>query len=707
MSKIKYLIILPLIVGALTYLVTRKLPAQYEVETSIYTGITSNTGLDVSASRVDRIVTQNEYNNVLTILKSQSLHEEVSLRLLSEHLMLSKPQKEIISEEAFTDLQESIPPDVKKLAVKGNPEKTYQNLKKIIKPNRENYLYSILNYNHPYYSYKALSNIKVEQINSSDIIQLTYNIDDPGICYNTLKITARVFIDNYGELKKNQRNSAVKYFQNKLDEVSKKLNDSEDELLKFNISNNIINYYEQTKQVTTQHEEIELRLQDVKMKNEGSIAVLKKLEDQISKRFTINLRNVEILNIRKLLVECNNEIAQTEVRRTDNSADVTINSLYKMRNGLEKRLENSIDSIYKLNNNSEGIESRNLLGSWLDAVKEFEASTAMLKSMKIRLDLFVSQFKLYAPLGSTTKRIERQINVFESEYLEILNNLNGALQNEQNTDMISNMRIIDEAKYPINAVPSKKKIYVLISMIFTFIFYVFGLFSIKLMDHRIKTPAMIESLTGIPFLCAFCLTNNKKFPNTELIIKKAILYVTEKIRLFSANTKKPYIIQIISIWNNSGKSLVANHIHDELEKKGFQVKTFKFMSAFSDIIAEENMQLLQDKFYTTKNYSDLLGSEEEKLDYIISIIPPIGEGIENPLLLQDADINFVVYDANLTWSKADSFQTEKLKKLVNQNIYSILTNAYPEDLEEVYGEIQKNRSKLRVKIKKTLKRITN
>ena len=384
---------------------------------------------------------------------------------------------------------------------------------------------------------------------------------------------------------------------------------------------------------------------------------------------------------------------------------IRINSLYQKRNSLEKKLENCIDSIYSFNSNSEGIESRKLLDNWLDAVKDLESTTAIYKSMQIRQKEFMNQFKRYAPLGSTTKRIERQITVFESEYLEILHDLNAALQNEQNTDMISNMRITDEAKFPINAIPSKKKLYLIITILITLIFYVLGVFSVELMDHRIKTPGKIKTLTGIDFLAAFCSTGNKKFPNTEAITNKAVLFIFEKIRLLSASGKKPFIIQILSIWDDAGKTAIANILQNEIETRAYNIKTINIQSVLSANTEESNKSLI-DNYNKTDRYESLLNKADKQKDFILIVIPAVGLGIENPVLLQDADLSLVIYDANLTWSKADSFNTEKIKKLIPNNLYTVLSNASPDNLEEVYGEIQKKRSKLRILIKKTLKRIS-
>ena len=71
------------------------------------------------------------------------------------------------------------------------------------------------------------------------------------------------------------------------------------------------------------------------MDYEGSLAVLTKIENEISKRFQINLKNIEILNIRSQLVACNNSISKYKLNpelEKDNKAIKTLNS----KDGLEK-----------------------------------------------------------------------------------------------------------------------------------------------------------------------------------------------------------------------------------------------------------------------------------------------------------------------------------------------------------------------------------
>jgi len=711
-QKLKYLIIIPIVIAGIVFYLTRNLPVQYSTEATIFTGITSKTGLVVAETRVDNIATQNEYNNILTILKSRDLYEETALRLFTQDLMLDKPQKDILSEESFNELKKNVPPKIRKLIVRGNFEKSYTNISEFIEQDDKNYIYRLLNYEDPHYSIKAISNLKSERINSSDLIQLTYESNDAGICYNTLKIIAEVFIKRYSKLKSTQSTDVVKYYEGKSREIAVKLQDAEDRLLKFNIENGIVNYYEQTHQLTTQQEKIEVRLQEVKMECDAADAVLKKIETEVNKRYNINLRNKDILNIREQLIYYNNLIAKNDL--IDKNSNIKAqNELKSKKNQLENKLKSKIDSIYIFESKSQGIESQKMLTEWLDAVKSHESSTALFKSMKERHAEFMEQYKKYAPQGATIKRLEREIDVNEREYLSVLDQLGLAKQKQQSTDMVSNMKEMDEPKMPINPIPSKKKLYVIIAALFSLIFYVIGVFMVELLDHTIKTPTNLKNLSGHDVIAAFCLHDHKKFINTQQITNNAAKYIYEKIRLDFMGKSKPYVIQIFSNWENSGKLFTANIIAEQLQQYGFKYQIINFSELLEKKMNTAGIQntFIEDegmlsKYFKSNSYSEFVDTSNPNVDFIISIIPPISNGLDNTILLKSANINFVVFDANVTWTDADKFILEKYNHLMNNNTYSILTNAFPDNLEEMYGEMPKKRSALRVILKKTIKRFT-
>lgn len=697
-SKLLYVILVPLVVGVIVFLLTRNLPPRYTAFSTIFSGVTSNVGLTVDVVRVDNVATQNEYNNLMTMLKSTSLYEDVSLHLLTQHLLLTKPEKEIISEENFQEFQKNVPEKVKKLVVKGDFDATYANLKKFIVQDEKNYIYRLMHYGSKYYSVQAIENIKSERLANSDLIKISYESDDPGICYNTVKFATRVFVKNYSAFKLSQSNSAVAYFEQKLEEIRKKLNEAEQRLLDFNVDNDIINYYEQTEQVTTQQEKIEIRLQEVKMEFEASSAVLSKLETEVEKRYNINLRHSELLQIREQLFNYNKAITAIELNAGSPDKG-KLNELKTQRSKLEVSLSKKVDSLNVFENKSQGIEAQRLLSEWLDAVKNHENSIAMYKSMKERLSDFMKQFKRYAPLGATIKRMEREIDVYEREYLTVLHDLGVARQNEKNIDMRSNMKMYDEAKFPINAIPSKKKLYVLIASLFSLVFYLLTIFLIELLDARIKTPSKLHALTGLKVIAGYS-TPSKKNLAFETVENRAMANIIELIRKVPLQNEVQ-VIQLLTLWDGIDLPDFAEKIRVKLEERRKSARLFVFEK--NGVIADE--QLNQTDGVDIQSYKELIHILNIHEDYLMAIMPALSDGIEHPKLITGAHITFCFFDANALWTNADDFILSKIKAADIQNIYGVILNAEPDNLEEIYGELPKKRSFVRKFLKNILRKI--
>lgn len=720
--NIKFIILIPLLVGVIVYFLTKNLPDIYQTETTLFTGITSNSGLDVGVVKIDNNATKNAYDNVISLFKSDLLFEDVALHLLTQHLMLSKPDKNIISEKAFISLSENIPPEVKKLIVKNNFEKSLSNLRTNIKSDKKNFIYTLLNYSNPYYSIGAISRLEVKRLSNSDLIQISFESSDPAIAYNTIKFASEIFIKKYSLLKVGQSNDAVAYFEKRLAEMAIKLKEAEDKLLDFNVNNTIINYYEQTEQVTTQQEKIELKLQDTKMEFESATAVLNKIEKEVETRFKINLKNKEVFSIRKELVECNLRLANYEFEQNNK---ISLSDLRAEKSKLEKLLEFKIDSITVFDTKSQGMEAQKILSEWLDAVKAVESSNANFKSMKERIVEFMKQFKQYAPLGATIKRIEREIDINEREYLYILSQLGLAKQKQQNTDMVSDMKIIDEAKLPLYPLPSKKKLYVIVGVLLSLILFIVTLFIIELLDKRIKTPSKLLSLTNLVVLGAFCeKSNNKKAINIDKITEKAAFFIFEKFitlssdkhkQFLSIDTNNPYVIQLTTNWDHSILKNLNEYIVNEILRNESTVTILDFnKSNIENTTLIDNEIKIEGVDYLTlqngirnfKHFEEIVSSESIKSDFLIILQNPTSEGIDNIKIAKTADLNLIAFDANTTWIEADDHYLEKIKQISEKNLFAILMNAYPDDIEEMYGELPKKRSFFRIFVKRTIKNIS-
>lgn len=711
-SKLLYIILIPIIFGFITFLITRDLPDRYTSTATLFTGITSNTGLEMMGTRIDNVQTLNEYNNVLSILKSRSLAEETSLKLLAQHLIQTAPNPLILNDEAYKSLSEDISPEIRNLIVKGNIKQTYYNLKQNASKDRHGFLYKLLNGDHPFYSVNAINKLNAERIGASDLIKISYVSHDPAIAYNTIKLATEIFNQRYIGIKKIQSNNAVAYFQNKLKEVKEQLEASEQKLLEYNIANNIINYSEQTEQITTQQEAIELKMQDVKMNYEAAGVVFRRLEEEIKSRYKINLQNQQLSTIRKDLVEVNNQIAQLQVYNKG-EASLRMQKLKETRKQLEIRLNNQLDSIYLVDSKTYGLDFQQMMTEWITALLNYESNAALYKSIIERHREFMGQYKLMAPIGATIKRLEREIDIIEAQYLNIQHNLNVALQKEQNMTLVSDMKMMDEASLPLLPDPSKNKLYVLIVAVFSILLYLAALLIIQILDMRIKTAENLTQLSGFEVIGAFCPVYTNKLPKAaENINKRSSTYIYEKIRRLTPERNNPIIIQILSVWDHAGKLDTANYIKQDLHRRNLKAKLFDFSTEEKtnkdDILSYSTAEetFLMQNFKSSQSYLELFSYLHNRPNFIICVVPSVSHGIDNSLLITTADINIVVFDSLLTWHKAETLHVNKIKSIIDNNIFAILTNGRVEYLEDMFGEIPKKRSFIRRKIKSILSRFT-
>ena len=104
---------------------------------------------------------------------------------------------------------------------------------------------------HPWFGINSItSRLKVIQLNKSDIIDIGYSSNDAGIAYNTLDILNDVFARQYALLRYGETNNVIKFFEREVARLYRILTNAEDDLIRYNVEKRIINYGEQTKQLT-------------------------------------------------------------------------------------------------------------------------------------------------------------------------------------------------------------------------------------------------------------------------------------------------------------------------------------------------------------------------------------------------------------------------------------------------------------------------
>jgi len=246
----------------------------------------------------------------------------------------------------------------------------------------------------------------------------------------------------------------VGYFEEQLQKASSKLAGSEEQMKNFSSNNKIINYYEQTKYVSAQDRDIDLEIQKERSELEASKAVLNDLDKKLSMRQTVSLKSQDLNGLRDSLSTLNARLTMLEMNPQANQGDVQ--RVTKQIKGLEKRAHENIGQLYDINNSKNGVPAKMLFDDWVNAfvgVDKGEARLTVLSDIKRKYDRYYGQF---APLGSTMKRLEREIDVAEREYLEILHGLNQSKLREQNLLLSTNLKILDTPKFPDKPESSKR-----------------------------------------------------------------------------------------------------------------------------------------------------------------------------------------------------------------------------------------------------------
>ena len=139
-----------LIVTALVAYFTQFLPKTYTVNTSIFTGIVSSTGLDEEKQTF--FEQNNTFDNLINLTKAKGSLEKVSLKLFAASMIYGNPDEDnmYITAKNYSTLQKIVPEEVKNLINKDSLALTIKNLENYKKEIPRNFLFDLFNYTHPH-----------------------------------------------------------------------------------------------------------------------------------------------------------------------------------------------------------------------------------------------------------------------------------------------------------------------------------------------------------------------------------------------------------------------------------------------------------------------------------------------------------------------------------------------------------------------------
>lgn len=682
--RIRYQILLgSIFVTALVAYFTQFLPKTYTVTTSIYTGIAFNSTLD--DDKPNTVVLNNTFDNLINLTKAKGTLENVSMNLFALSMINGNTEEDnmYITATHYRELQKIIPEEVYALIDRNSLEKTIANFTQYKKEEPFNFLYGLFNGQHPHYSYDHLKKTSVKRLDNSDLVEVSYQTDDPGIAVNTVKLIHDELVQTYEGIRYRTVNDIVKHYEEELAKNQANLNAMENELTDYNIEHGVINYQEQTKALSTAYSGFNDRYESILKEYEASSNLIKQLEGQIETRSKLFRANTDFINTLSELSTINGKITEIETFNSGDTNEQINKELADYKEQLkhaEKRISEITDQIDEYKYSKEGVAIDLIVSKWLDELLKNIRTKAELDVMDARRDEFIEQYKTYSPVGTQLGRREREIRVTEQSYLEILHALNLAKLKQKNLQLTSaNLNTISPPTFPLSSDGSKRILFTIASFFGSIIFIVGCNLIIELLDRTLRDADRTRRLTQMPVLGAFTGNIQLKYRGyIKACNRISATYICNRLNSYF-KPGKPLYINILSIEDREGKSFVSSYLQEQWEEQGLIAK---------HIVVNQDLNL-KDHYLQIDSFESLLSNEEEKEANIIVVEHPAIYRNSIPVaLLQKADVNILIANAQRVWKISDDEFINYLKDMVGSSpLFIYLNNASRETVEDFTGQL--------------------
>ena len=682
-----YLVILPMIALIVAWFLTRNLERVYDANTTIYTGMITGYNLE-GGTGIAGGNAQVNILNLIEIIQSDNTIHEVALRLFARCMMYGNPKKDnnYITAEHFRNLDASVPAEVKALINHNSENATYANLRAYEKASRDNYLFSILN-GHQYFGIDNISaRLKVMQLGQTDLIDIAYSTNDPGICYNTLDILNDVFMRQYQQLRYGETNNVIKYFMREVARLYKELTIMENDLIRYNMKHGIINYGEQTKQLTVLENNFRMTGNQLEMNRLTTQALIAYLKKQLGNRAQIIESNQDFTSLVRDISRLQSRISNLRLMSSENGGmdSEARTELAKA----ERQLRDATTQVKELTktiekntyNTDTGVKATSLIDRWLEQVLLLEKTKAEINAQEIMKQYLDQQYHKFSPIGATIDRKNRHITFIEGNYMEMLRALNAARLRQRNLQMsTASLTILNPPVFPLNAQSSNRMMFLLGAFMLTFVLTAVYFFIIELLDRTLRDRMRSERITKIPVMGCFPKESTLRYRRFNKTISDMALRQLSKALLPHFKEGQQNVLNLLSTDAANGKSYLAQELENYWLSIGLQVRRLTYDE---DFLSEDS------RYIMAKDVKDLCPDIQPNEIAIIEY-PNLDDNSISSSLLNMGTVNLMVTRANRTWKDVDQKALKELQsRLTDQNtLYMYLTEANRYAVEEFVGQL--------------------
>ena len=706
------LLIVPITTVASIYFFSRFQDKKYQSDTVIYTGIAS--GLKIEGGNNNTSggwsATSTAFDNLLSLINSRDTREEVCLRLVAWQLM-----QDAANPEAHRPVTE--PTDLlgklrfKLLAPKISPydqlmtpaykasltaptlAETTTRVMAAYKANTSNPIYKLINTTKdPLFSDSAVLTAAASRVKDSDLLRIDYTAKDPYVCQKTLEILTQVFIRKHKELFAGQNESVINYFTQSSQKAYERLQQAEQKLLSFQQRHNIADYDRQLTSSTDERQAATDKLNALEMQYAGTNSTLKSVESTLDKRGATISTNQEIVKLRDRLSVLTSQASELEIMAKDQPTPATTARLTAVRQELAqvtKKLDDDVNTNYSVSRSTSGVVVKDLLSDYSKNTLSAADLKSQLSLMRRQKEEAAQQYNQLVPLSAEVRKIRREVEVAEKDYLSQSEGLKESKLSQQNVRLSSQLSVVDPPYVPSSASGSKLMLLLIGGFLGSFLLTGAGVVATGMLDSALQNPEHAAKITTFPVAGIIPKVTGHDPLQLETT-KRAEDHLARQLLLKfqqKTQTDKPFTIGVLSSQSGEGKTEVCCNLAASLNEMDINTLSLFPNDHTFQIIPNGDTMFYSPLQGVTKGVTvvDLTEKHVPNNSVVIVEFPAVLETAYPASLLKDLDLILVTVRAERSWLPADKSVFKNIQAVTKAPIELVLNGVLPEYVAEFIG----------------------
>ncbi len=507
LRNVRLLVLVPVVVGAATFLLTRGQPKEYTTHATVHTGIVSGYQVDQERGKVDYQAVRSAFDNLIGTVEARSTLQAVALQLLAHGLSPSDSTQGALREAVRDEAGDALPPALRSRLRAATVEATLDRLNRAF-PTSEPLRRLVLASKTAVSVDGLRSNLKVHRVGASDLLEVRYTARNAHLAHRTLALLLEEVRSRAGSQRLERLGGVVAFFEKQARRAKDKLDRRVARLRQFGVEHEVINYNEQTEAIAQARERVADALTGERMRLTAARRARDSLARRIGDRRALLQDREGLLQLRQALSAGHARSVLESVGRASGStgspteAPATRGALPAV-DTVESSLDHSLKRLHALSFSPSGVDRTTLLGRWLDRSMTVTEASSRVDALKARLQEFRDQYRTLAPLGSELAGIEREVDLAENQYLEALRSLNEARTRQKSARGRQSFRIIDAPFVPSKPKPTQRLVLVAGASVAGWVLVLAGLVALSLLDRTLRTPNRAAAATGLELASAY------------------------------------------------------------------------------------------------------------------------------------------------------------------------------------------------------------